>query len=403
MALKARLRFGLEPNVALLFWAMFFLQAAFGTSDRFKTLYIESIGAKPALVGVILGVAEAIRLFFLIASGPLSDRFSPRLLINCRWLAVANALVFLLAVHWWQLFPAFLFQATANLAWPSISRVIDESGDESTRSRRFLMVYAIAPGVPLLLAPLLGGVLADRIGLRSVFAVLTVGLAISGVFFSKVRPVSRPGRATSGGYLAVARHRPTLLLCALASAGLFSGYLGLTLAPNYLHHERGLSIGAVGAVGAAVAAGSIGIALAIARIPALGRSLNGTLLTFGLLPIVFVLLLLGGSIATVTVAYLCWGMASVGQQTVYSAVGEVTPPHIRTRAFALLEVAFSAGIMLAGFASGALYGLSPVLPLWAALGGSLIVVGATVAVRRSVLAWQRAQPAPARNAPLAAA
>ncbi len=75
----------------------------------------------------------------------------------------------------------------------------------------------------------------------------------------------------------------------------------------------------------------------------------------------------------------------------FGPVGEVTPAHLRTRAFALLEVAYSAGIMLAGFASGLLYGVNPALPLWLALAGSLLVVGATLAVRRSVLAWQAGQ------------
>jgi hypothetical protein len=102
-------------------------------------------------------------------------------------------------------------------------------------------------------------------------------------------------------------------------------------------------------------------------------------------------------------AYLCWGFASVAQQTFFGAVGEVTPAHLRTRAFALLEVAFSAGLMLAGFAAGALYGLNPALPLWLALAGSLAVVGATLAVRRSVRAWQAGQVAAGQTAPLATA
>lgn len=395
------LRVGLAGNAALLFWAVFFLQAAFGTSDRFKPLYIESLGAKPALVGVLLGTGEAIRLTFLIASGPLSDRISPRLLINCRWLAVANALVFLFAARWWQLFPAFVFQATANLAWPSVSRVIDESGDEASRAHRFLMVYTIAASVPLLVAPLAGGVLAERFGLRSVFVVLTVGLIVSGGFFSRVRPVGRATRNPSGGYLAVLRHRPTALLSALAVAGQFSAYLGLTLAANYLHNERGFSVGAIGAFGTLVAAGGVVSGLAVSRVPRLGRSLNGTLLTFALLPPVFALMLGGRSVAVVGGAYLCWGFASVAQQTFFGAVGEVAPVHLRVRGFALLEVAFSSGQMLAGFAAGALYGLHPALPLWLALAGSLVVVGVTLAVRRSVLAWQAGQRASTQTAPLA--
>lgn len=383
---------GLERNAALLFWGIFFLQASFGTSDRFKPLYIESLGARPALVGLILGVAEAIRLLFLIAAGPLSDRFSSRLLINARWLAVANALVFLLALQWWHLFPAFMFQAAANLAWPSISRVIDESGDEAGRARRFLMIYSIAASIPLLIAPVIGGVLAEEIGLRSVFVVLTIGLAISGYFFSQVRPMSRTTRTPSGGYLAVMRHRPTALLCGLAVAGLFSTFLGLTLIANFLHNERGLSLGIIGGFGTLIAAGGILAGLAISRVSFLGRSMNGMLLTFGMLPVVFVLFLADSSVAIVGAAYLLWGASSVAQQTFFGAIGEVTPPQLRTRAFALLEVAYSAGMMVAGFAAGLLYALRPSLPLWISLVASLLTVVATLLVRRWIIAWKDHPP-----------
>jgi hypothetical protein len=315
---------------------------------------------------------------------------------------VANALVYLLAWQWWQLFPAFLLQAAANMAWPSVSRVIDESGDESTRAYRFLMIYTIATSVPLLVAPLVGSLLAAAFGLRSVFAALTVGLFVSACFFLQVRPAGRATRTATGGYLAVLRHRPTALLCGLGLAGLFSSWLGLTLAANYLHNERGLSVGAIGAFGSLIAAGGIASGLAVSRVPRLGRSLNGTLLTFALLPVVFGLMLAGRSVAVVGAAYLCWGFASVAQQTFFGPVSEVTPAHLRTRAFALLEVAYSAGIMLAGFASGLLYGVDPALPLWLALAGSLLVVGATLAVRRSVVAWQAGQLA-GETPPLATA
>lgn len=393
MRLRERARFGLEPNAALLFWAMFFIQAAFGASDRFKGLYIESLGAKPALVGLVLGGAEFVRLLFLIASGPLSDRVSPRILLNMRWLAVANALVYLLALQWWHLFPAFAFQAAANLAWPTVSRTIDEAGDDAGRSRRFLLVYSIAPNAPLLFAPLIGGVVAQAFGLRAVFAILTCGLIVSGCFFSSVRPPQHTRRVTSGGYGAVLRHRPTALICGLQGFAMFVAWLGLTLAPNYLHSVQGLSFRVIGAFGTLVAVGSIGTGLLIARVPRLGHSMNGSLVTFAALPAVFALLLLGRTTLVFGAAYLCWGIASVAQQTFYGAVAEATPARMRTRGFALLEVTYSAGVMLAGFAAGALYAFGPRLPLAAALMGSVIVVGATVLVRRVVIGWHAANAA----------
>jgi hypothetical protein len=94
-------------------------------------------------------------------------------------------------------------------------------------------------------------------------------------------------------------------------------------------------------------------------------------------------------------AYLLVGIASVSQQAFYGPLGEVAPAHLRTRSFALLEVTNGAGLMLAGFASGALYALNPSLPLWIALIGSIGIIAATFWLRRLLARWSvdRQEPA----------
>ena len=379
----------------LLFWAMFFMTFAFGTSERFKPLFIESIGARPALVGIVLGVAEGFRLLFLIASGPLSTRVSARILINLRSLTVINALVFLFATQWWMLFPAFLAQAGANLAWPTVSRVIDESGSEATRSSRFLMIYTIAPGLALIPSPLIGALIVDQFGLRAVYVTLLIFLVIASVFFYLVEPTETERRPSSGGYMAVLRHAPTRSLCLLAFSSALVGWLGLTLAPNFLHNEKDLSFGLIGAFGTLVAIGSIGMGLLLSRSTRLARSLNGTLLTLSFMPLVF-LLMLGGQAAVVFgVAYLVVGLTTVAQQTLYGPLSEVTPPDMRVMAYASLEISVSFGIMIAGFTSGVLYAFSPPTPMIVALLGSVVVIAGTLWVRRDVITRAAANALPA--------
>ena len=392
MSLTGRLSFGLQRNAALLFWGMFFLQAAFGTSDRFKTLYIESLGATPALVGLLLGLGEAIRLTFLIASGPLSDRLPARFLISTRWLSVINATFFLLASHWWMLIPAFIAQAGANLAWPSVSRVIDESGDEASRGRRFLLIYTIGPGVALLGAPLLGAVLAEEFGLRSVFVVLLVVITISSFFFSAVRPAPAVQLATRAGYRDVIRHKPTGSLCLLSLSSMFVAYLGMTLVPNFLHNERDISFGMIGAFGSLVAVGNIGAGMALTKGTWTTKSLNGTLVTMLFYPVAFLIMLDSRHVVMVGLAYLLIGVATVSQQAFYGPLGEVTPAHLRTRAFATFEVSNGLGLMLSGFAAGVLYTLAPSMPLWVALAGYMLVIGATVWLRRQLSVWTATPP-----------
>lgn len=379
-----RLQFGLDRNLALLFWGIFFTQVAWGASDRFRPIYIQELGASTALVGVILGAAELFRLLGLFIAGPLSDRVSPRLLIGGgRSLIVVGAGTYLIAQEYWHLFPAFFIGALGNVAWPAISRVIANATTSATRTRSFLLIYTIGPGVASLGAPLLGGVVADVFGVRAVFAITTVGVAIAAFFFWMVRAPAPPREsATTARYTDVVRHRPTLSLCILNLSVVFFAWLGLTLAPNYLYDIHGISLRRVGEFGTLVAVGSICTGLLISRRAWLARPMNGLLATTFFLPFVFALLALGSNVWSFALAFLIWGIASVSAQTFYTAISDVAPATLQARSFALFEVMTALGYTFSGFAAGALYRFDPVYPLWGACIGSIMIIGASLAVRR---------------------
>lgn len=393
--MTARLRFGLDRNLAFLFWGLFFTQLAWGASDRFRPIFIESLGASTALVGVILGISELFRLVGLVLSGPLSDRASPRLLIGGgRSLIILSAGTYLVAQEYWHLFPAFVIGALGNVAWPAISRVIADATNDATRARSFLLIYSIGPGIAGLGAPLAGGFIADAFGLRAVFAITTVGVATAAFFFVMVAPPpAPPATSARARYIDVLRHRPTFILCLLALSIMFSTYVGLTLAPNYLHDIHAISLRAVGQFFSLVAVGSIVAGLLISRRPRLGRPLNGLLATTLFLPLVFLLLVRGNASWLFGLAFFCYGVAAVAGQMFYAALGDASPERLRTRAFALLEVMTSLGYVLAGFAAGALYGIDPALPLWTSFGASLALIVAVLFVRRYLAAVRAEAPA----------
>jgi hypothetical protein len=188
-----------------------------------------------------------------------------------------------------------------------------------------------------------------------------------------------------------------LLLCVLDLLVIFASWVGLILAPNYLYDVHDLSLRTVGQFFSLMALGSIVTGLLISRVAWLSRPLNGLVVPTLFLPPVFALLVLGSSAWVFGLGFLIFGIASVAGQMFYAVIGETTPAHLRTRSFALFEVMTSLGYMLAGFAAGALYGIDPILPLWAAFGASLVVVAATLLARRYLSrasAESGLQPAP---------
>ncbi len=375
---------GLERNAALLFWGMVLVQAGFGASDAYRTLFMEAVGASPAVIGILLAGFEAVRLVILVVTGSLAGRVSTRTMLRMRWLSALSGVLWLFASAWWMLVPGLIAQAGSSMAWPAVSRVVDESGPAAERQRRFLLIFTVAPGIALLGSPVLGAWIVERWGFRAIWLTLVLFCAAGTTFYTLVRPTSDGAVRASGGYRAVLRHGPSRTVALLTLATWIAITLGVALAPNYLHHERGMAYGEIGSLGVLVAIGSIGTALAIARFGRTLRPLDSALLVGGCLPLTFALLAFGSGRPSAIAAYLALGAGTVVQKTFRPAMSEVTPAAMRVRAFSLVEATIAAGVMVASLAAGQLYAIAPRLPLLAALVATTLALGGIALARRSL-------------------
>jgi MFS family permease len=375
---------GLPHTNLIIFWAMLFNELSVGFYQTLSPLYIESLGASPGLVGVVIGVQGLVRLFFLAPAGWIADRIPMRtLIVGGRSMTVLGLVLYGLAQEWWQLLPAILIMSVGNVSFPVISKAIADSSDDATRTRAFTLIYTVGPSSALIISPLLAGPLADGVALRAIYFAAAAASAISVLFFTRLRPVEvsvddEPG----GGYRDVFAFRPILIVC-----GVFMGLLlvlttGFTLVPNYLQDVHGVGIRAIGQFGSVFALGSVILGVAIARVKGLSRPWNALLLSTLLCPIAFLLFYFGGSIWIFGIAFLFRGGYLVSWSLIYSALGEVTPSRLRSRAFALLEVLGGGGYAIAPFIAGALYVVDPSLPLLVAIVGTIPLVVAMLFVRR---------------------
>ena len=78
-----RLRFslGLPPDGRLLFWGMFAWEFGIGLYNLLLTIYMESLGASPVQIGMLIGLQGIARIAVTLPSGILAERFSRRRLI----------------------------------------------------------------------------------------------------------------------------------------------------------------------------------------------------------------------------------------------------------------------------------------------------------------------------------
>ena len=378
---------GLGQANLFLFWAMLFNEASFGFYQTLLPIYIESLGASPGVVGLVIGLSGIARLFFLAPAGMLADHVPlRRLIVGGRSLTALGILLYGVAQEWWQLLPIMLLAASGNVAFPAISKVIADTTTNATRTRAFTLIYTVGPSIALLLSPSLGGLLGEYVSLRAMFVAAACSQLVAVVFFARVHPPARDDGAPplASSYRDALACRPVLLLCSLMLVLLLVLTTGFTLAPNYLGDRRGVSIGLIGQFGSLVAICSVTLGVIIARVRLLGRPLNALLLTSGLCALSFFLLLFGGRTWSYGLAYFFRGGYLVSWGLFYPALGEVTPERLRSRAFALSEVMGGAGFALAPFLAGALYELSPRLPMLVALGAVPPLLLLIVWVRRAL-------------------
>src|SRR5690606_19387157 len=161
---------------------MIFNEGGLGIYQTLWPIYIASLGASPAQIGLVIGLLGLCRLVFLIPSGMLGDRIPARTLIVAgRLMAAFGALLLGLAQSWGHLIPGVFIMAGGTIAFPALSNTIAErAGTGWARTRAFTLIYTVGPSIAFLITPTLGGFIAQHAGLRTLLFISAGLTAIGG-------------------------------------------------------------------------------------------------------------------------------------------------------------------------------------------------------------------------------
>src|SRR6185369_17035548 len=148
-----RLRLGLERRVAALASALMIYGFGEELSSRYLPAYLRAMGASALLIGAFGAARDFLDAAYAYPGGVLSDRLGThRALLLFAALSTAGFVVFLC---WGS--PAGVFAGFA---------LIGEELDPRRRIAGFT-VQAIVKRIPIVVAPPLGGLLLERLGVRA--------------------------------------------------------------------------------------------------------------------------------------------------------------------------------------------------------------------------------------------
>jgi len=374
--------------------AMFTLALGEGLFFGLVTLHLEGLGATPVIIGNVMALYALSQAVAMIPAGLATDRWGARQVMLLGWLAALLTLVLMASARTLWLFAAgWLVFGLSSWVIPALTTYVTNNRGALAPQRALALVFATY-SAGTILSPTVGGLIAERYGLRAPFGVAVVFFLASIVMLTFARrdvpqPVSPRGR-----YTTLMRNRRFLLLMGLIFVIMMSLWLGLPLAPNYLQAHWGVPVARIGMLGSAESIGGVTLALILSRWSPrwalIGLQVGGMAYLS--------ILLLTGQMPWLALAFFLRVGSYIGRQFIDALGTRVVPTSQFGLAFATTATVQRVAVVLAAMSAGWLYQVRPTLPFQVALGLVPVALILTWFFAPRIMA-EPAQPRPVAGQP----
>ncbi len=371
----------MNSNLGFLFAALTLWGIGEGMFFYFQPLYLQQLGANPLTIGAILGGFGLMMTLAHIPAGFVADRIGRRPVLRAAWLTGTLAAWVMALASDINVFIVglLLYGLTAFVSAPLTSYVTAARGNLSVGRALTLMSATFNMG--MVIGPLLGGLISQRLGLQTIYLFAAGLFVISTLALFFLRPQPRdqhdphdppPALLTNGRYWG---------FVALSFTVIFGLYMAQPLTPNFLQNERNISFATLGLIGAL---GGLGNAILLFR---LGNLTPRTgYLSAQVLVAMFALLIWRGNAPWMyALAYFWLGGFRVARVLSSAQARMLVHPSQMGLAFGILETINALPTILAPPLAGFLYERDPALiyPLTIAVIGVTITLTALFAPRQA--------------------
>ncbi len=346
-------------NIGLILLAMALLTWGVGEGMflYFQPIYLQQLGASTLRIA---GAFSGVGLAMMVAHAPagyLSDRIGRKPLLVLAWglgliagwvMALARSLsVF---VGGW-----LLYGLTAFVSAPMNSYATAARGRMTPA--RVMTLLAAAYNLGAALGAWIGGRIGEYVQLRMVYVTAAVIFSLSTalVFFLPSQP--RDGHSAEQPAVRLCHNQRYLSFLGIVCLSIFAMYLPQPLTPKFLESERGLSLSAIGFLGACASLGNALLSLGLGR---LGAGL-GLLLAQGAVALAVILFWQGKGLAWFAWAYVLLGGFRAARSLVFAQVRTWITPAQMGLAYGVSETVGSLAVVLAPLLAGGLYTRQPTL------------------------------------------
>jgi MFS family permease len=186
--------FGLKRNLVVLLVATFVIGAGEELWMRFVPKYLEALGATVFIIGLFDGLRTLLGAVYAYPGGVVVDRWGHRrAFLAFNLFSIAGYSLVLLVPHWGAVIAGmFLFLAWSCFSLPATFSLIGATLG-ADRYSMGVGVQSVIKRLPIMVAPVVGGILIDRLGITNG---VRIGLVVSIVLSAGTILVQRQLRET---------------------------------------------------------------------------------------------------------------------------------------------------------------------------------------------------------------
>ena len=357
----------LERNVAIASAAVFLLGFGEELWKKFLPKYLEALGASTPIIGLFGTAEDFFDAVYQYPGGWIADHLGRRrgFLIFIA-LSSAGYVVYLFSPWWPLLFAALaLVMAWQSMASPAIFAVIGDSLPRERRAMGFTL-QSILKRLPIVIAPIVGGILIAALGVISgVHIGLVITLVLAGVtvlLILKLNVTVAPPETTN--MRGVWRSFHSALKQLLVSDIIIRTCEGMTgvLTILYVTSVAGFSVARYGTLIAIQMVTSILVYIPAGKIAdRVGRKpfVIATFLSFALFPLAVIA---ASSFGMLVLAFMVGGLREIGEPARKAMIVDFAQENLRARSVGLYYLVRSLSITPAAAIGGLLRSITPQVP-----------------------------------------
>lgn len=353
---------GLDRDLKLLSAANLLFALGYGMYLNLLFVHAMDLGASRFTIGLL----NAVMLVFIalgnIPGAWASHRFRLKTVIgSVWWLTVPAAVSFALAPSWPWLVPGLMLSGLYMANNPAFKAYICLKSDPARMAHNIMLVFSWYPA-GLVVSPLVGGVIADRFGMRTVFWLSTLFYVASATAATMIRDTPYHTCDSPWSLAGLRRNRTFRRYVVFFLGGFLAMYVGQPFLTPYLRvvHDQGYA--ALGVYASLAALGAALFTRLSGRVADLRGPRTSAALVLGLVLAGTLLLVAGPSpIAWALAMFLCGGYDTF-RFLATGVVGRSFGDLPLAWGYALFDTAM--GLPMAGGAiiGGALFKLGTALP-----------------------------------------